>query len=191
LWRLNCAFCLTILRLALKSVGNIINLIFVLVIRLSRSGRTKQASYRLVVAEKTAPIKGRFVEIVGYYNPSEGKKFEFKKDRVEYWISVGARPSDTVASLLKANGVDGLDDFIAPRTKKRSKKNPTEEEAAPAAAPAEESASAEEAPKEEPKEEEAPAEETPKEEVKEVVVADAPIEESEAPEETPEETSAE
>jgi small subunit ribosomal protein S16 len=140
----------------------------------------------MVVAEKTAPIKGRFVEILGYYNPSEGKKFEFKKDRVEYWISVGARPSDTVASLLKRNGLDGMDDFIAPRTKKRPTKNPTEEEVAKAA-PAPEAAKEEAAPAEEVKAEEAPAEEVKAEEApaEEPNEEAAPVEEAPAEKEAP------
>lgn len=136
-----------------------------LVIRLQRTGRKNQPSYRIVVAEKSKPVKGRHIEVVGSYNPSEQKKVTFDKARIEHWVSVGARPSDTVAGLLTYNGVSGLDAFMAPRTKKRAKKNPSEEElaameaakapaapAAEAAAPVEEEAAApaEEAAAEEP-----------------------------------------
>lgn len=139
-----------------------------LVIRLSRVGKTKQAAYRMVVAEHSAPVQGKFVEIVGSYNPSENKKLEFKKDRIEYWVSVGAKPSDTVASLLKAKGFDNMDQYIGRRDLKRPKKNPSEEELAAAEAakaPAQEAAPAEDsAPVETPAPEETPAEEPAAEE---------------------------
>ena len=112
-----------------------------LVIRLSRKGRKKQASYRLVVAEKSAPVKSNYVEEIGTYNVSEGKKLVFKKDRLEYWLSVGAQPSDTVAGLLNFKGIPGMEKFMSARNKKRPVKNPKEEPEAPAAeAPAEEAA---------------------------------------------------
>lgn len=151
-----------------------------LVIRLSRTGRSNQAAYRVVVAEHTAPVQGKCVEILGFYNPADNKKFEVKEDRIQYWMSVGAKPSDTVASLLKANGMSGMDDFISPRDKNRKKKNGEEEEEAPAEtdksepaevtteAPAETEAPADapaEEPKEEKKEEKKP-EEKPAEEEK-------------------------
>lgn len=97
-----------------------------LVIRLQRTGRTKQASYRLVVAEHSAPVKGKYKEIVGSYNPSEGKKFIAKQDRIEYWLSVGAKPSETVAGLLKFNGYKDMEKYMTPRTKKKPVKNPSE-----------------------------------------------------------------
>jgi len=136
----------------------------VLVIRLQRTGRKNQPSYRLVVAEHSKPVKGKHIEIVGSYNPSEGKKFTFKQDRIEHWISVGAKPSDTVAGLLKFNGMKDMEKYMTPRTKTRAKKNPTEEElaameAANNPAPAEEAAA--------PEAEEAPAEETAAEEAAE------------------------
>lgn len=127
-----------------------------LVIRLTRKGKQHQASYRIVLAEKRSAVKGSYQESLGYYNPSEGKKLEFNKERIEFWVSKGARPSDTVAALLKNNGVQGMEKFMEPRNKKRkSSKAPAEETAAPVAAPvAEGPAAAEEAA---PATEEAPA----------------------------------
>jgi len=109
-------------------------------IRLTRVGKKAQPSYRVVVQEHTSPIKGKFVEVLGFYRPADNPKvFEINKERVEYWISVGAQPSDTVASLLKRNGFDGMDRYLDPRNKKAKKKKAVEE--APAEeAPAEEQA---------------------------------------------------
>jgi small subunit ribosomal protein S16 len=76
------------------------------VIRLRRTGKTKQPSYRLVVADKRSPRDGKFIEIVGHYNPiRQPKELVVKGDRVRYWIGVGAQPSDTVVRLLKQQGV--------------------------------------------------------------------------------------
>lgn len=152
-----------------------------LVIRLSRTGRKNQPAYRLVVAEHSAPVQGKYLEIVGSYNPGEAKKIEFKEDRIKYWMSVGAKPSDTVASLLKTNGVEGMDEYIAPRDKQKKKKKEVEEveEAAPAAEEGGEEAATEEV-KEEPKEE-APAEEKVEEKAEEPVVEEEEKKEEEAP----------
>lgn len=106
------------------------------VIRFSRVGKQNQAAFRIVLAEKSRAVKGAHQEILGFFNPAEDK-LDFKKDRVEYWISKGARPSDSVASLLKTNGVSGMEKFMEPRNKKKRSKNaPAEEAAAPVAAPA-------------------------------------------------------
>ncbi len=142
-------------------------------IRLSRTGKKKQPSFRIIVQEKSAAVKsGKVVENLGYYLPTANPKvLNVDLDRAKYWIENGAQPSDSVAVLLKNEGVSGLEKFIAPRNKKAKKKKAVEEEpAAPApAAPAEEPK--EEAPKEEaPAEEKAPepkAEEAPAEEKKE------------------------
>ncbi len=75
-------------------------------IRLRRMGATKRPSYRLVVADSTSPRDGRFIEIVGHYNPLvEPAQVVVKADRIRHWLSVGAKPTDTVASLLKKSGV--------------------------------------------------------------------------------------
>lgn len=73
-----------------------------LVIRLSRIGKKKMPFYRVVVMEKTRPRNGRYVEVVGTYNPLK-KPAEVKLDaeRIKYWLGCGAQPSDTVRSFLR------------------------------------------------------------------------------------------
>jgi len=74
----------------------------VLTIRLARIGKKKHPFYRVVVTEKTRPRNGRFVEIVGTYDPQKKPAgVDVDRDRVQYWISKGAQPSDTVRSLLR------------------------------------------------------------------------------------------
>ncbi|MFM2309752.1 MAG: hypothetical protein RLY87_1874 [Chloroflexota bacterium] len=71
-------------------------------IRLRRTGKKKQPSYRLVVADSRSPRDGKFIEIVGHYNPvREPQELEVKADRIRHWMSVGAQPSETVVRLLK------------------------------------------------------------------------------------------
>jgi small subunit ribosomal protein S16 len=71
-------------------------------IRLARMGRKKRPFYRVVAADSRAPRDGRFIEILGNYNPmTEPMGIELKLDRVEHWLSKGAQPSDTVSSLIK------------------------------------------------------------------------------------------
>lgn len=70
-------------------------------IRLRRVGAKKQPSYRVVAADKESPRDGRFLEVLGFYNPrTEPSTIEFKEDRVYYWLSVGAQPSDAVRRLF-------------------------------------------------------------------------------------------
>ncbi len=74
-------------------------------IRLRRVGAPKQASYRVVAANREAPRDGRFLEVLGHYNPrTEPATISFKEDRIYYWLSVGAQPSDSVVSLFKQMG---------------------------------------------------------------------------------------
>ncbi|KAB8140464.1 30S ribosomal protein S16 [Chloroflexia bacterium SDU3-3] len=71
-------------------------------IRLRRQGKTKQPSYRVVVADSRSPRDGKFIEVIGHYNPvRQPKELVIKDDRARYWLSVGAQPSDTVTYLLK------------------------------------------------------------------------------------------
>jgi small subunit ribosomal protein S16 len=74
----------------------------VVTIRLARMGKKKRPFYRVVIMEKTRPRNGRFVEIVGTYDPLK-KPAEIKLDaeRIKYWLGVGAQPSDTVRSFLR------------------------------------------------------------------------------------------
>ena len=72
-------------------------------IRLSRIGKTKHPYYRVVVTEKTRQRNGRFVEIVGTYDPQKKPAaVQLDTERVQYWLSKGAQPSDTVRSFLRA-----------------------------------------------------------------------------------------
>ena len=75
-------------------------------IRLRRTGKKKQPSYRVVVADSESPRDGRFIEILGHYNPrTEPPTVEIDADRARYWLSVGAQPSDPVVRLLRKIGV--------------------------------------------------------------------------------------
>ncbi len=75
-------------------------------IRLRREGRKKTPMYRIVVADSKAPRDGRFIEIIGQYQPRGGENaINLKADRVEHWLNVGALPTDTVRSLLRRAGI--------------------------------------------------------------------------------------
>jgi small subunit ribosomal protein S16 len=74
-------------------------------IRLRRVGKKKQPSYRVVIAESTAPRDGKFVEVIGFYNPrTEPETFQLHEDRALHWLSVGAQPSEPVARLFNTHG---------------------------------------------------------------------------------------
>ena len=74
-------------------------------IRLRRVGGKKQPSYRVVVADSQAPRDGRFIEIVGFYNPrTEPETVSVKEGRALHWLSVGAQPTRAVTRLLKKQG---------------------------------------------------------------------------------------
>nr|HID12689.1 30S ribosomal protein S16 [Anaerolineae bacterium] len=74
-------------------------------IRLRRVGAKKQPSYRVVVADARAPRDGRFIEIIGFYNPrTDPETVRIKEDRALHWLSVGAQPTEPVARLLKKQG---------------------------------------------------------------------------------------
>jgi len=145
-------------------------------LRLQRRGKKGQPHFRIVLQEHTNAVKGEAKEVIGYYQPAlDPKVFKVDQERVKYWMSMGAKPSDSLAVLLKKEGMEGMDEYIEPRNKKRKKKGAEEEKSetpAPAAA----------APKEEPVKEEAPAEPAPAEEApkEEPVKEEAP-----AAEETP------
>lgn len=93
-------------------------------IRLSRTGKKSQPSFRIIVQEHSSAVKGgKVVEIVGNYQPTTpNKNVVVEKERIEHWISKGAQPSDTVASLLKRHGFANMEKFIAPRDKQKKKK---------------------------------------------------------------------
>src|SRR3989339_141017 len=73
-------------------------------IRLTRRGKRNKAFFRLVVAEHTSPIKGRFLEVLGFLNPHTKEK-SFKADQIKHWIEKGAQCSDTVHNLLVKEGI--------------------------------------------------------------------------------------
>jgi small subunit ribosomal protein S16 len=84
-------------------------------IRLRRVGSKKQASYRVVAAQKEAPRDGRFLEVLGHYNPrTQPETIHLQEDRVYHWLSVGAQPSDSVAILFRTMGtMERYQRFIA------------------------------------------------------------------------------
>ncbi len=75
-------------------------------IRLKRLGKKKQPVYRLVVADSRQARGGSSIEVIGLYNPTQDPvEFNFNEERVKYWMSVGAQPSEPVERLLGAQGV--------------------------------------------------------------------------------------
>ena len=177
-----------------------------LTIRLARSGAKKRPFYHISVADSRMPRDGRFVERVGYYNPiASGQEIKLQIDveRIDYWISKGAQPSDRVLNLLKQNKEtpEQAEKRLAAKETKRQKKlakklaekEPVQEEVAAEEAEAEEAADqapAEEAPAEEAPAEEVAADEAPAEEVaeeasaEEVPADEAPAEESDEKKDT-------
>jgi small subunit ribosomal protein S16 len=75
-------------------------------IRLRRQGAKKQPSYRVVVADQHSPRDGRILENIGFYNPTtDPETVSIDAERASYWLSVGAQPSESVARLLKKQGL--------------------------------------------------------------------------------------
>ena len=124
-------------------------------IRLRREGAKNRPYYKVVVADSRSPRDGKFIEIIGTYDPKKpDNNSTLKLDRIDHWISKGAQPSDTVRSLIKKN-------------KKQAGNAPAEaaapaaEAEAPAVAAEEPSAPVDEAPPAPAAEEPAPAAEEP------------------------------
>ncbi|MDX6506016.1 MAG: small subunit ribosomal protein [Gaiellaceae bacterium] len=77
-------------------------------LRLTRVGSKKNPVYRIVAADARSPRDGKFLEILGRYNPqTDPSTIEFDEERVRDWISKGAQPSNTVQKLLKAKNFGG------------------------------------------------------------------------------------
>jgi small subunit ribosomal protein S16 len=77
-------------------------------IRLRRMGRRGQSYFRIVVADQKSPRDGRFVATIGHYNPrTDPAAITVKVDQAQAWLAKGAKPTDTVRSLLKKAGVFG------------------------------------------------------------------------------------
>jgi small subunit ribosomal protein S16 len=99
-------------------------------IRLRREGAKNRPYYKVVVADSRSPRDGKFIEIIGTYDPKKpDHNSTLKLDRIEHWMSKGAQPSDTVRSLIKKN-------------RKQTAAAPAAEESAAAPAPVEEPAAA-------------------------------------------------
>jgi small subunit ribosomal protein S16 len=77
-------------------------------IRLARTGKKRQPSYRIVVADKRSRRDGRVVERIGFYNPlPDPAEYRIKEERALHWLSIGAQPTDTVRRLLEKQGTLG------------------------------------------------------------------------------------
>ncbi len=154
-----------------------------LVIRLQRTGRKGHAQFRVVVQDsRRTPTSGKIVAQIGTYDP-HSKQVNLNKERAQHYLDHGARPSDRVALLLKAEGVK-LPKWVALPEKQEGKiRNPEKlrrnrpAEEAPAEEP---EAPAEEATEAEPAEAEAPAEEPAAEEAPAEEATEAPAEEKPA-----------
>ena len=83
-------------------------------LRLTRVGKTKQPEYRIVAADSRSPRDGRFIEILGHYNPrTEPSTLSVDNDKAVKWLSQGAQPTDRVRKLLEISGA--LEQFSAAR----------------------------------------------------------------------------
>ncbi|MBN1441089.1 MAG: 30S ribosomal protein S16 [Planctomycetes bacterium] len=94
-------------------------------LRLMRIGKTNRPSYRLCAVDSRKPRGGAYIESFGFYDPfiaDDNKKVTIDRVRAEYWLSVGARPSETVMSFLRKAQVSGLT-----RPKKPSRRRPKRE----------------------------------------------------------------
>ena len=77
------------------------------VMRLRRMGAPKKPFYRIVVTDSKSPRQGKYIEKVGWYDPmKDPAQIELDKERVQYWLSQGVKPSETVCSILKKNGIE-------------------------------------------------------------------------------------
>ncbi len=104
-----------------------------LVIRLSRTGRTKRPHYRVVVAEKSAAVKGRYLEVLGHFDPRT-KELKIDADRAKARLAKGAQPSETAEMLLEKAGILKRDKITEknrrPERKKRKEAKAEGDEAA-------------------------------------------------------------
>lgn len=108
-----------------------------LTLRLQRTGKTGQPNFRVVLQDHKSAVKGKALEILGHYQPALNPKVvKIDLERAKYWISVGAKPSDTVAVLLKGQGMEGMEKYMEPRDKKRKKKGSASEASATSPQPA-------------------------------------------------------
>lgn len=130
------------------------------VIRLTRAGAKKRPYYHVVVADSRCPRDGRYIERVGSYNPmlprESAERVKLMTERLQHWLSVGAQPSDRVASFLAAAGLMKARVYTAapkksaPKAKAQERLKQAADAAAKAAEAAAAAAEAAKAPKEEP-----------------------------------------
>jgi small subunit ribosomal protein S16 len=124
-------------------------------IRLARAGRKKRPYYHIVIAAATSSRDGKFIEIIGSYNPllakTDEKRVQIKSERVEYWLNNGAQPTDRVVSFLKKANISQNNKTVKTLNKRNEKivalkvkqqKEKAAKEAAEAAAKAAEEAAA-------------------------------------------------
>ena len=158
------------------------------VIRLSRAGAKKRPFYHICVSDRRNKRDGRFIERIGFYNPiakDTEEKIRFDTERYEHWVSVGAKPSDTVMMLLKRSKMSDEDiqkiedNKLAQKQKRKEKEILEKQEAAAAEETVEEAEAAEDAPAEAEVAEDAPVEEAPAEAE---VAAEASTEETQSEE---------
>jgi len=120
-------------------------------IRLARAGAKKRPFYRIVIADSRSPRDGRFIEIVGTYNPmlpkGDENRVALKTERIQHWQSVGALPTDRVLRFLDAAGLAKREARNNPQKAVPGQKAQDRVEAAKAAKEAAEAAAAEEAAK--------------------------------------------
>lgn len=90
-------------------------------IRLSRTGRKNHPSYRVVISNAREKRESHFIEEIGHFDPLK-KVFEVKKDRAEYWLSVGAQPTDRVKSNFIKQGLVEKPTYVKKYTKPQGKK---------------------------------------------------------------------
>ncbi|MDP4010450.1 MAG: 30S ribosomal protein S16 [Candidatus Spechtbacteria bacterium] len=146
-------------------------------LRLKRTGRKNDPSFRVVITEATAPPKGKYLESVGSYRPAS-KELKLNKERIEHWLSKGVQPTDVVHNILIKEGIlKGTKRAVhSTRVRKKSEEAAAAEkkegevkadaEAEEISTETKEEAKPEEAPAEPTKEEEAKPEEAPAEESK-------------------------
>ena len=153
-------------------------------IKLKRLGKIRQPMYRIVIADARTARNGRAIEEIGVYRPKEDPSFiQVDSERVKYWLSVGAQPTEAVTAILKVTGDwQSFKGLPAPAPMKVAVKPPTKQElfaiAAKEAADEPKDGATTPKAKKTPKADEAPAA-APVEEA--VVVADAPVAEEVAP----------
>ena len=96
------------------------------VLRLKRTGRRNRPSYRICVMDRRTRRDGRTIEELGHYDPirpGEGRHYVLNEERARYWLSVGAQPSGTVATLLKERGIEVKSGSRSSRRRKRAQKS--------------------------------------------------------------------